>query len=257
MMRLTEVYNAYNKKDYRDKNKNLWKYIPVNHVGDQIDHKDIIGDIGCVERKKAVAVLEGAEKEKEIHVAPFRSRLKYTQKVIGYISCRDEAGMRCYVRIIGRSVLKILIPILLLCLLAGGGIAFYMMQQGKPKLDQSAIAYQMPNGIKNEDPSQIMLPGFGTIQMDSGSHTVNAALVNPEGNPCYFKYKISLADTGEKLYESGWLEPGTAVTEWQISQTLEPGEYPISIEVHTGSLEDYEQKMNQGAIEATLEVLEE
>lgn len=256
MMRLTEVYNENNRKDYRDKNKNLWKYIPVRQVGDKIDHKDIIGDVGCVEQKKTVAVLEGAEEEKQIKVAPFGSRLKYTQKVKGYISCRDEAGMRCYVRIIGRSVAKILVPILLLCLLAGGGLVFYLMQQGKPQLDKSAIAYQMPNGVKNEDPSQIMLPGFGTIQMQSGSRTVNAALVNPEGNPCYFKYKISLTDTGEQLYESGWLEPGTAVTEWEISETLDPGQYPISIEVQTGSLEDYEQKMNQGAIDATLEVLE-
>lgn len=256
MMRLIEVYNAYSKKDYCDKNKNLWKYIPVNQMDDKIDHKDIIGDIGCVSNKKSVAVLQSVEEDKEISVFPFSERLKYGQKVIGYISCRDEAGMRYYIRIVRRSVVKILLPILLLCLIAGGGLFLYMMQQGKPKLDEAAIAYQMPNGIKNEDPSQIMLPGFGTIQMESGSREIYAALANPEGNPCYFKYTVTLQETGETLYESGWLEPGTAVTEWEISETLEPGEYPIDIEVRTGSLDDYEEEMNKGAIEATLEVLE-
>nr|WP_294494136.1 hypothetical protein [uncultured Mediterraneibacter sp.] len=256
-MRLTERTDSLCTKNFRDKNKNLWKYIPVKQAADKkITPQDIAGDAGCGAKKKPVGTLTGEEggKEKKLDVLPFRAKLGYSQKEAGYIPCEDEEGALRYVRVIRRSIAKILIPILILLVLIGGGTWWYMSRQGMPELDKSAIAYQMPDGMKNEDPSQILMPGFSTITMDEGGTTVHAALANPEGNPCYFKYFISLSDTGEQIYESGWIEPGMAVTEWDISEELPAGEYPIYILVQTGSLENYEEGMNQGAANATLVV---
>ena len=102
-----------------------------------------------------------------------------------------------------------------------------------------------------------MLPGFKTLTMDAQTGKIEAALVNPEGNPCYFRYMIVLKDTQEELYRSGLLEPGTAVTEFTIKNELEPGSYDIELRIETGQLSDYTQEMNSGVVSAVLEVVEE
>ena len=249
MYRKTDLETRVCKK----KKLGTWRYIPAGKAAQDITPQQIAGDIGRADRGEPAAVLE-AEDVPECRVSPFKEKLGYSQKIVGYIPCEDKDGSPLYVRIIGRNWLKILLPLLILAALIGGGIWWYLSLDSGPRLDENAIAYQMPNGMKNEDPSQIMLPGFGIIEMEAGQRTVEAALVNPEGNPCYFKYIISLEESGEVLYESGWLEPGTAVTEWEIAEELEPGDHPISILVDTGSLSDYETEMNKGTVRATLRV---
>ena len=65
----------------------------------------------------------------------------------------------------------------------------------------------MPDGMKNEDPSQIMMPGFGTITMDAGSTDSTCCFGKSGRESMLLKYQISLSDTGEQIYESGWIEP--------------------------------------------------
>ena len=256
-IRLTHRETDLETRIYRKKKLGTWTYIPAGKEAQDITPQQIAGDIGYADKGEPAAYLAvdgGEEPGEELPVSPFMEKPGFTQKLVGDIPCEDKDGTPLYVRIIGRNWLKILLPLLILAALVAGGILWYLSQNSGPRLDENAIAYQMPNGMKNEDPSQIMLPGFGTIEMEAGQRTVEAALVNPEGNPCYFKYSISLEESGEVIYESGWLEPGTAVTEWAISEELEPGDHPISILVDTGSLEDYEQEMNKGTIKATLRV---
>ena len=56
------------------------------------------------------------------------------------------------------------------------------------------------------------------------------------------------------MYESKWLEPGTAIVEIEIKEKLEAGDYPISIQVKTGSLDDPEVEMNGGEIDSVFRV---
>lgn len=257
-MKLTEMEHPAADRIYKKKGETLWNYIPAGKAKEEeITPQKIAGDVGCVKAKDASALLAGGEDGENYPVAPFKAKLGYSQKVLGYIPCEDEEGTGLYVRVLGRSWPKILLPLALLLALLLGALWWFLLRDRGPDLDEAAIAYQMPGGVKNEDPSQIMLPGFGTIKMEAGQREVQAALSNPEGNPCYFKYTVSLEDTGEVLYESGWLKPGTAVTEWEINKELEEGEYPISLLVDTGSLEDYEKEMNKGTIKATLQVGQE
>ena len=118
----------------------------------------------------------------------------------------------------------------------------------------SAIAYQMPNGLKNEDPSQIMIPGLSGFTMEEGDTHIEHVLYNPEGNPCYFKYRVMLRDTQEVLYESGFVKPGTAIMEFDLNQTFEPGAYDVTVLVETTSVDDPEAEMNRGAVNTTITV---
>ena len=82
------------------------------------------------------------------------------------------------------------------------------------------------------------------------------ALINPDGNECYFTYSIKLADTGEELYRSGLIPPGKAVMEFDLNRALSAGEYPVEVTVRTRDLKDVNIEYNAGNIDTHLEVAE-
>nr|WP_294495241.1 hypothetical protein [uncultured Mediterraneibacter sp.] len=149
----------------------------------------------------------------------------------------------------------IIFPAMFLLLLAGGAVCLYFLRDRGPKLEETAVAYYLPNGQVNTDPSEITMPGFETLYMNARTREVDTALPNPEGNPCYFTYQIIMADTGEELYSTDALEPGTAVRGFVMEKDLEPGSYDIEIRITTGQLDDYTEPMNSGTINAILEVV--
>ena len=92
------------------------------------------------------------------------------------------------------------------------------------------------------------------LEMNEETQTVDAALLNPDGNECYFKYIITLKENGEELYRTGLIKPGTAVVGFKSVKKLEKGSYPIVIKIEAADLKDTEHLYNGGAIEADLEV---
>ena len=152
-----------------------------------------------------------------------KEKLSQRDKIIGYIPCENEAEEEGYIRIVKTSNNIIIIPIILSLLIIGGiiGGIIAVNQNSRSFLDQAAISYQMPNGIKNENPNEIMIPVFTELVRPAGSNKVAAGLVNPEGNPCYFQYSIYLKENEQLLYESKWIEPGTAIMEFEIMEQLQ------------------------------------
>ena len=259
-MKYTVIKKRACSKVWTEKNGNKWAYISVAKIKEEnVNHRDLVGDIPLKKGVKTIGELYGRNENQSSPIGEYREKLKYSEKIKGYIPCTSEDDQEGYVRVLGTAWGKMLIPILVaLFILTGVMVAvWYFTRESGPPLDKSAIAYQMPNGLKNEDPSRIMLPGFSTLTMDAQTGEVQAALVNPEGNPCYFKYIIVLEDTGEELYRTDLLEPGTAVMEFTIDKDLEPGAYDIEIQIETGQLSDYTQEMNSGVVAAVLEVVEE
>lgn len=180
----------------------------------------------------------------------------FFHKITGYIPCTD-GETEGYVRIIGRAGIKTAALLILLAALIGGGILFYLADRDSgPMLDEAAISYEMPDTMVNTDPDSIALPGYSVLNLSNSDGIVHAPLINPEGNTCYFVYTISLADTGEVLYESGYIEPGSAVPEFELERTLEPGTYNIKVDVAAWDIEDHTQSLNGGSIEAELQVEE-
>ena len=97
----------------------------------------------------------------------------------------------------------------------------------------------------------IKIPGYPSITLPKDQQTVNVALLNPEGNPCYFTFEIVLKDTGESIYKSKLVPPGKAITEITMSKALPAGEYDATIKITTTSLEDG-SAMNGANVETVL-----
>lgn len=259
-MKYTAIKKRVCSRVWKDKEGFEWPYMSQSTAKEQnVNHRDIVGDLPLKTKGITVGELYAEEGEHFCPIAEYRERLKYAETLRGYIPCKSEEGQMGYVRVLGTAWGKVLAPILAALLILTGAIVaiWYFTRESGPPLDKAAIAYQMPNGLKNEDPNKIMLPGFKTLTMDAQTGQVEAALVNPEGNPCYFTYVIVLKDTQEELYRTGLLEPGTAVTEFTIENELEPGSYDIELRIETGQLSDYTQEMNSGVVTAVLEVVEE
>lgn len=120
-------------------------------------------------------------------------------------------------------------------------------------LDKTAVSYHI-DGVKNTDENSILLPGISVINVKENDAHVEAALFNPEGNACYFRYTMILKDTEEVLYTSGLIEPGKAVTEFDLDKKFKAGTYPVEIHVETSDLKDPEIAYNGGNIDARLNV---
>lgn len=121
-----------------------------------------------------------------------------------------------------------------------------------PDVDPNASAW---TGQQPEDQggasSGIKIPGYPSITIEADTQDVAVALLNPEGNPCYFTFELALKDTNEVLYTSKLVPPGQAIYNITLSRPLEAGEYDAVIRISTTSLEDG-SAMNGANVETVL-----
>lgn len=193
------------------------------------------------------------EEMKTMRIYRSRDRFSFFDEILGYISVTNSNGVEGYVRIRKKSFKKIGIMVLL-SLIIVLGIMTMFIRRTESGLDKNAIAYQLPEGVKNTDPESIMLPGFKKVGMNSVTQKVDIALLNPDGNDCYFRYRIVLKNGDDELHQTGLIKPGTAVTNFISKVKLEKGSYPIIINVDAVDLKDPKKSFNGGAVEAVLEV---
>ena len=71
----------------------------------------------------------------------------------------------------------------------------------------------------------IKIPGYPSISLPADQQDVEVALLNPEGNPCYFTFELVLTDTDEVLYTSKQVEPGQMITNITLNRALPAGQY--------------------------------
>ncbi len=112
---------------------------------------------------------------------------------------------------------------------------------------------KLPDKTEDAPAVGIKIPGYPSITLAADQQTVNAALVNPEGNPCYFTFEIVLKDSGESIFQSKLVPPGQALTEITMSRALSAGEYEATIKITTTSLADG-SAMNGANVETVLVV---
>ena len=127
-------------------------------------------------------------------------------------------------------------------------------QNGNLDIDEGAGDWNgqtVPDKTPDAPAVGIKIPGYPSITLPKDQKTVNVALLNPEGNPCYFTFEIVLKDTGESLYKSKLVPPGKAITEITMSKALSAGEYNATIKITTTSLEDG-SAMNGANVETVL-----
>ena len=111
------------------------------------------------------------------------------------------------------------------------------------------------NGQTPEDKSDeavgIKIPGYPSITIQKDTEQVVMALLNPEGNPCYFKFQIVLKDTDETIFESQYVPPGQSITDVTLSRPLAEGEYDATIIITTVAL-DQITPLNGANVETVL-----
>lgn len=237
---------------WKDRKRQKWNCIDKDRFMKLTKGKAVIvADTGVRGKESGDRLTDG---DYSLPLYMTRQKIGFFQKITGYIPCTD-GKTQGYVRVVERSAGKIAALLVLLAALVAGGILLYLnTREEGPELDRAAISYEMPDTMVNTDPESIALPGYSVLTVSNSDGVVHAPLINPEGNTCYFVYTVKLADTGEELYKSGYIEPGSAVPEFELNQELEAGEYDILLEVEAWDIGDYTQALNGGSIEARLTV---
>jgi len=108
--------------------------------------------------------------------------------------------------------------------------------------------------VPTESPGKadsIKIPGYPSITIAANTPNVRMALLNPEGNPCYFKFEIVLKDTGETIYESQYVPAGKTITDVTLTHGLSEGEHPATIKISTVAL-DQKTPLNGANVETVL-----
>ena len=120
------------------------------------------------------------------------------------------------------------------------------------ELDENAGQYTGEKPKDNGGASEgIKIPGYPSIAIAKDSEDVQMALMNPEGNPCYFKFELVLKDSGETIFESKYVKPGDCIYDVHLNKPLGSGEYPATIKISTIAL-DQETPLNGANVETVL-----
>lgn len=138
-----------------------------------------------------------------------------------------------------------------------GGNSTYtpVISQNEPDIDPNAGDY---NGQQPEDKGGeskgIKIPGYPSITLPADTKDVTVALLNPEGNRCYFKFELVLKNSGETLYTSKLVPPSKCISNITLSKPLSAGGYDAVIKISTTSLEDGTTPMNGANVDTVLVV---
>ena len=92
------------------------------------------------------------------------------------------------------------------------------------------------------------------IEFADGTAPGTAYIENVPGNHYAMKVRIVLDDTGDVVYESGGLKPGTYIETITLSQDLEPGSYPATATFTAYNMDTLEE-VGQAGANINLEVL--
>lgn len=246
-------------KKFQDNHQGVWAYItPQEYRKLPQEQKRICGDMRKQDSASMERVLDSGERRHGLY--EYRPGIRWKEKVVGYIpvSLEGEEEPTCCVRILEPSLFKLLLyPLFALLLLASilVGILWFNQQNAVPGLDKTAVAYHI-DGMSNTNPDQIMMPFVPEMQIVQGGTHIRELLINPEGNQCYFKFQFVLDDTGEVIYESGLIEPGKAIIDFDLNRTLDVGDHKVTVKILTSDLNDHTKSLNGGDMKTVIHVVE-
>ncbi|MDM1009522.1 hypothetical protein QTI98_10010 [Clostridium perfringens] len=239
------------------KNNKEWYYIDKEELLSRYPDGGylIIGEVSvnCLETEGNIKEIRLNEEE-SIPVKPsgtYSERKYYTK---GYIPCEEKDK---YIVVKKKKRTKMFMLLILALLLLLGGVGGCMFMKKKVDIDSNAGDYTA--GLKrpsNISSSQILIPGYEKWTLKEGSNTINSALFNPEGNPCFFKYTIVEKQTGDVLYESKLVPPGKGITPIKLNKTFKKGNYTVVLKFESFDLEDTDIQYNGSDVEIQLNVVD-
>lgn len=123
-------------------------------------------------------------------------------------------------------------------------------------VDENAVEWDKEvNALSGQETKGIKIPGYGELTVPADDTTWQISLVNPKDNDCYFKYSITIDDSEDPIYESDYIEPGKAITEFEVSKGLEAGDYKIHLNIASYSMDGSNTRMNGADVQADLHVV--
>lgn len=164
---------------------------------------------------------------------------------------------------VNRRIAIIAASVAVVLALVGGGIWWFGQSQQNDFFDQNAILGQAPYKTPEEvqaELDRIVEEGMFNISIASvvefadGTAPGTAYIENVPGNRYVMQVNIALDDTGETVYESKGLKPGSYIEDITLSKDLEPGNYAATATfsaLDTDSLEE----VGKAAAKVTLSVL--
>lgn len=162
-----------------------------------------------------------------------------------------------------KKYLIILLIIVVLFLTLGIAFAAYRAGQEKSNINAKGVvidenASEWDKDLENVSGEQkgIQIPGYGEITIPAGETNWKITLANPKDNDCYFQYSLTIDDDETPIYESDYIEPGKAITEFEVSKPLEAGEYSIYMNIATFSMDGNNERLNGASVKADLHVIE-
>ena len=125
--------------------------------------------------------------------------------------------------------------------------------QPDPNVKVGSLSGDFADLDKIVDEGMLTFSINATPAFPDGTSPGNLMIENAEINNNRFTVAIYRTDTGEKVYESGYLDPGQYIEEAALSVDLEPGKYPCTAQFSTYKLSD-NTPIGQAAAEITLYV---
>ena len=154
---------------------------------------------------------------------------------------------------------KILVILIIALILLAAAVSLWMALRDKDNGRNSAGIVVSDEAVEwNKDSGGqpgIKIPGYGDITVNSGSTAWEITLLNPEGNDCYFQYAITIDDSDTPIYESDLIEPGKAITEFEVSEPLEAGDYEIHLNISAFTMDESLTALNGADVKAVLHVI--
>lgn len=159
---------------------------------------------------------------------------------------------------------KLLLLAVLLILIAVAGIttAYRIGRQTSTESSNGIVVEEnvsdwnqnLANLSQNHD-SGIKIPGYGELSVGAGDTDWKITLANPKDNNCYFKYSITINDAETPIYESDYIKPGKAVTEFKVNTALDAGDYTVYMNISTYSMNGKNTRLNGASVKADLHVI--
>ena len=120
--------------------------------------------------------------------------------------------------------------------------------------DSHAEPYEEEIKDESSGSSGIKIPGYSDITFTSDSKEFPITLLNPEGNPCNFKFTLTLQETDETLCTTDLVKPGDAIKGVELNDCIPEGTYTLLINISTYDV-DSGAEMNGAQVKANLTVV--
>lgn len=145
------------------------------------------------------------------------------------------------------SKVLVIVLIAVIAILAAVGITMgvLLINNNSSQTQDTAKQQGAEQGIK--------IPGYPDMTISSENTDFPITLLNPEENPCNFKFTLSLQETGETLCTTDLVKPGDAIKGVTLDKPIEKGTYTLIINISTYSV-DSNSQMNGAQVKSTLTV---